>query len=228
MDMKKSLLHLQQEGGFFMELLDNPLFYGVSRDELSQMEACFEMERKTYHEKEELPIDGKIGILLSGCVSLNRLNIDGNLDMLEYLSDGGIFGTFISLLDNQGDMIAICEKACSVIFIDSRHITKRCERACHHHSVVVENLLNLMTDKVQQLSEKVEILSHRTIRDKLLCYFRMQSSKKENNSFLLPFSFSALANYLCVDRSAMTRELRKMKTDGLIEIDGRKVLLHTS
>ena len=217
---------MQQKGGFSLILLENPLFAGISASELSQMEDCFQMERKTYREKEELPIGGKIGILLSGCISLNRLDIDGNLSMLEYMTEGGIFGAFFSLFADTSDLMVICEKACTVVFIDTFHITKRCHNACHHHTVVVENLLQLMTEKVQQLSEKVEILSHRSIREKLLCYFRMQSGKQGSEHFALPFSFSALASYLCVDRSAMTRELRKMKAEGLLEVNGRNICLY--
>ena len=148
--------------------------------------------------------------------------------MLEFLTDGGIFGAFLSVVQDSGNFIIFCEKECTIIFIDAIHITKRCSRACRHHSLVVENLLNLMTKKVQQLSEKVEILSHRSIREKLMCYFRMQSGKLETTTFTIPFSFSALANYICVDRSAMTRELRKMRNDGLLELNGRTVSLLTS
>lgn len=209
-----------------MQLLENPLFAGISASELAQMESCFQMERRTYREKEELPIENKVGILLSGSISLNRLDVDGNLYMLEYMTEGGIFGAFFSLFTDASDLMVICERACTVVFIDTYHITKRCQNACHHHTVVVENLLQLMTEKVQQLSEKVEILSHRSIREKLLCYFRMQSGKQGGVHFELPFSFSALASYLCIDRSAMTRELRKMKAEGLLEVNGRSIRLY--
>ncbi|MBM6829026.1 Crp/Fnr family transcriptional regulator [Anaerotignum lactatifermentans] len=208
-----------------MKLLDNPLFHGVSPEELDEMTHCFEMEERTFREKEEIPIHKNVGILLEGSVSINRLNADGSLDMLEYMSNGGIFGSFFSLFEEMGDLIVVCEKNCTVVFIDTCHITKRCSRACHHHSLVVENLLNLMTEKVHQLSEKVEILSHRSIRGKLLCYFQFQQNKTGTADFSLPFSFSALANYLCVDRSAMSRELKKMKNEGIIQMQGRKITL---
>ena len=211
-----------------MKLLENPLFAGISKQELDEMTHWFAMEQKQYREKEEIPVANRIGILLSGSVSLNRINADGTLDMLEFLTDGGIFGAFLSVVQDSGNFIIFCEKECTIIFIDAIHITKRCSRACRHHSLVVENLLNLMTKKVQQLSEKVEILSHRSIREKLMCYFRMQSGKLETTTFTIPFSFSALANYICVDRSAMTRELRKMRNDGLLELNGRTVSLLTS
>ncbi len=219
------MLQMQQKRGFFMKILENPLFFGISEESLEKMRICFQMEEKSFREKEEIPIEGKVGILLNGSVSLNRLNPDGNLDMLEYMSDGGIFGAFVNLFQQNGEILVLCEKKCRVVLIDAYHITKRCSNACLHHSIIVENLLNLMTDKVQQLSEKVEILSNRSIREKLLCYFRMQTNKCGKQCFTLPFSVSSLANYLCVDRCAMTRELKHMKEEGILEMQGKQIQL---
>ena len=75
------------------------------------------------------------------------------------------------------------------------------------------------------LSERVEILSRRSIRDKLLCYFTMQCAKVNGNRFTLPFSLSALADYISTDRSAMMRELKKMREERLVDVEGRKVTL---
>ncbi len=219
------MLQMQQKRGFFMKILENPLFFGISEESLEKMRICFQMEEKSFREKEEIPIEGKVGILLDGSVSLNRLSPDGNLDMLEYMSDGGIFGAFVNLFQQNGEILVLCEKKCRVVLIDAYHITKRCSNACLHHSIIVENLLNLMTDKVQQLSEKVEILSNRSIREKLLCYFRMQTTKCGKQYFTLPFSVSSLANYLCVDRCAMTRELKHMKEEGILEMQGKQIQL---
>ena len=72
----------------------------------------------------------------------------------------------------------------------------------------------------------MDILSHRSIRGKLMSYFRIQSTKQNNLTFELPFSLLKLANYLCIDRSAMMRELKKMREEGVVEIEGRKVILH--
>lgn len=113
-----------------MKLLENPLFAGISKQELDEMTHCFAMEQKQYREKEEIPVANRIGILLSGSVSLNRINADGTLDMLEFLTDGGIFGAFLSVVQDSGNFIIFCEKECTIIFIDAIHITKRCSRAC--------------------------------------------------------------------------------------------------
>jgi len=112
-----------------------------------------------------------------------------------------------------------------VLFIEKHHISKRCRNACPHHTQVAENMLQLMGNKVVMLTEKVDILSHRSIRGKLMSYFRIQSTKTGELSFLLPFSLLKLANYLCIDRSAMMREIKKMKEEELIAIEGKRVTL---
>ena len=112
-----------------------------------------------------------------------------------------------------------------MLYIDYEHIVKRCPNACTHHSTVVANLVKLMSEKTQALSEHLEILSRRTIREKLLAYFSMQAAKNRSAYFTLPFSQTSLADYVCVDRSAMTRELKHMKKDGLIEGYGKNIRL---
>ncbi|MDD3395531.1 MAG: Crp/Fnr family transcriptional regulator, partial [Anaerotignum sp.] len=156
----------------------------------------------------------------------NRINADGSLDMLEYIEDSGIFGAAFSFFEHDDEFIVLCEKDCAILFVDKSHITKRCFKACAHHSIVIENLLTFMSKKIVNLTEKVDILSHRTIRDKLLCYFRMQTAKAGANAFQMPFSFLALANYLCIDRSAMMRELKKMKDDDIVQVNDKKIYLN--
>lgn len=210
-------------------LSKNQLFSGISNADIQKMLACFQSFERHYKEKETIPVRDSfgdyIGLLLEGRISVNRLRMDGSLDMLEYIEDTGIFGDVASFGSQEDAILVLCEKDCTVLFIEKRHITKRCPNACRHHSDVVENLMRLMAGKVAQLTEKVDILSHRSIRGKLLCYFRIQRARAGADAFALPFSLVALASYLCVDRSAMMRELKKMKEEGLLELSGKQVRL---
>lgn len=213
-------------------LSKNPIFSGVTADDIEKMIVCFEAEKKFFHEKQTAYVYDvgcqKVGLLYHGCVSINRLNADGSLDMLEYIEDSGIFGAAFSFFDHDDEFIVICEKDCAILFVDKSHITKRCSNACAHHSIVIENLLTFMSRKIVNLTEKVDILSHRTIREKLLCYFRLQTAKTGKNFFQLPFSFLALANYLCIDRSAMMRELKRMKEDNTVKVIDKNIFLNAS
>lgn len=86
-----------------------------------------------------------------------------------------------------------------------------------HHSQLVNNILVIISDKTRSICEHLEVLSGRTIRDRLNNYFEILSLKSGSNTFKLPFTMTALADYLSVDRSAMSRELKKMKDEGLIQ-----------
>ncbi len=214
------------------KIVKNPFFTGTTIEEIERMLVCFDIKKKTFKEKEEVcnyDYDAEvIGLLIEGSVSLNRINADGTLDILEYIEDCGIFGASLIFSAHDDAFMVVCEKPCTVLFIEKKHILKRCENACHHHTQVVQNLMELMAGKVINLTEKVDILSQRTTRNKLLSYFKGLSAKTNSQTFTMPFSLLALANYLCVDRSAMMRELKKMKDEGLVETNGNVVtLLHT-
>ena len=210
-------------------LSKNALFQNVSAESIERMIPCFEMKKRSFSEKDIIPTsEGTkqyVCLLLEGAVSVSRISIDGSLDLLEYLENTGVLGDAFAFSNQEDEFISVCEKDCSVLYIEKNQITKRCSNACQHHTQVVENMLQLMGNKVVHLTEKVDILSHRSIRGKLMSYFRIQSTKQGALTFELPFSLLKLANYLCIDRSAMMRELKKMKDDEMIEMDGRMVTL---
>ena len=145
---------------------------------------------------------------------------------LEHLESGGVFGEMLMFENVAGDSITVvAETACRVWFMAADQVTKRCEKACAHHTQVVENMCQLVAGKATSLYERVEVLSRRSIRDKLMCYFSLMAAKNRSGEFLLPFSLSALADYISTDRSAMMRELKKMRQEELVDVHGRKVLL---
>ena len=101
---------------------------------------------------------------------------------------------------------------------------KRCENACGYHSRLVQNMFRLVTEQTRRLSRRVEVLSRRSIREKLQCYFRICRLEAGADDFTLPFTLSALADYISADRSAMMRELKKMREERLVSVEGRQVV----
>ena len=214
-----------------MESVKSPIFEGISWDERHCMRDCFGMREENFRAEEVVyefdSASGVIGIITEGTAVLERIDENGSRSILEHLGTGSVFGEMLMFANVAGDHIAVvCEKPCQVWFMRGDQLTKRCEKACDHHSRMVENMFHLVAEKATTLSERVEILSRRSIRDKLTCYFGMQAAKVNSNRFLLPFSLSALADYISTDRSAMMRELKKMREEGVVEITGRKVILH--
>ena len=215
------------------ELERSPLFQGISYDEYRRMLTCFQAVQRSYRPEEMIydfskPNQNAVGIIERGAASLIRIDADGVATGLEELHAGGVFGKDWAFAGSREDSLeVVCRTACDVLFIDYPHILKRCENACYHHSLLVQNMLRLMADKAQSLSERVDVLSRRSIREKLLCYFRQQSEKEGANTFTLPFSLSTLADYIATDRSAMMRELKRLREEGTVSSDGRRFTLRS-
>ena len=213
------------------ELEKSPLFQDISYEEYCRMLDCFQAVQRSFR-TDDLIYDfsskesNAVGIIERGEASVIRMDKDGVSTVLEELSVGGVFGRTLAYAGSVRDsMEVVCRTPCDVLFIDYPHIFKRCEKACTHHSLLVQNMLRLMADKAQALSLRVDVLSRRSIREKLLCYFRQLSEQEGKQTFTLPFSLSTLADYIATDRSAMMRELKRLKEEGVIRSDGRKITL---
>ena len=137
-----------------------------------------------------------------------------------------IFGHLLSYEGSEHAGISVvCDSPCDILFIHYATIGSPCTKSCAHHHQLTQNLLDLISERALNLSRRVEVLSQRTIREKLICYFMQLAAQAKAPSFSLPFSMVDLADYLSIDRSAMTRELKRMKEEGLIEMDKRCVRL---
>ena len=213
------------------ELETSPLFQDISYEEYSRLLTCFQAVQKSFRSDDLIydfssPQNDAVGIVERGCAALIRIDEEGVATVMEELGPGGVFGRTLAFAGASGDSLqVVCRTPCDVLFIDYPHILKRCENACNHHSVLVQNMLRLMSDKAQALSQRVDVLSRRSIREKLLCYFRQLSEQAGSNTFTLPFSLSTLADYIATDRSAMMRELKRLREEGAIRSDGRQFTL---
>ena len=159
-----------------MQTVRSQLFEGITNEECARMFQCFGAREAGYEAGALISeFDGEqnaVGVLLSGSADLVRLDADGNRTILETLEEGGVFGEVLAFSGAGGDSIFLeCRRDCRVLYLDYDQITKRCENACLHHSILVQNLFRLLSTKTLRLSERVEVLSRRSIREKLLCYF---------------------------------------------------------
>ena len=213
------------------DLEKSPLFQDISYEEYLRMLTCFQAVRRSFRPDDVIydlsaPKNDAVGIVERGEAALIRIDEEGISTVMEELSPGGVFGRTLAFAGTGHDSLeVVCRTSCDVLFIDYAHILKRCESACTHHSLLVQNMLRLMADKAQALSMRVDVLSRRSIREKLLCYFRQLEESSGKSTFTLPFSLSTLADYIATDRSAMMRELKRLREEGGITSDGRKFTL---
>ena len=172
------------------------VFDGITEEELAKMIVCFHAQIKEFDADNKLSSNttntDRVGVILEGEADLIKYDQDGYRNIIEHLSEQDIFGhTFFQPFDDSEiDVISTCK--CKVIYFDYEHLIKRCEKACLHHSILVSNVLQIFSNKTRQLHSRIETLSQRSIRNKLLTYFQQMTYKNNSNSFQLPFSLNSL------------------------------------
>lgn len=206
--------------------MDSPIFNNIEIDDVNEMLNCFKAVTLKY--KKETTIlsnvanTTQIGILKSGKANIIRYNYNGTRTIIETLGAGDTFGSFSASFD---DLYIISTEDAEVILFDYAKLINRCKKNCEYHNKMIDNMLQIMGDKLKNYNERVEILTKKTIRDKVLTYLNTLSKKQISRNITLPFSLTDLADYLSIDRSAMMRELKNLKEEGLIEAKGKKIHL---
>ena len=190
---------------------------------------CIKMQRKTFNKGSIITTyiekRKQICILLSGKADLIRYDLNGNKDIIESFITHDIFGEAFYPVHTNHELFVLAMDKCEVLLFLYDDIHEKCKSNCKYHSTLVSSLLELVLAQAVHQNTRIEILSKITIRDKLLTYFSILSSKSFNKNITLPISMTSLADYLSVDRSAMTRELKYLVDEGFIERKGNKIKL---
>ena len=208
---------------------DITLFTDILPEEQERMRICFHAREMVFRNGETIMEYSssmkKIGLVLYGRAVLYCCDTEGNQYLIDELNKDAVFGEpFLLPTDSQHYYVSAAEET-KVMFIDYEHVIKRCEQACHHHSQMVSNLLQLIAVQSRQQTERIYILSRSSTRRKLMSYLNALSAEKHSKELKLPMSYTALAQYLSVDRSAMTRELRSLEEEGILKKEGRQIHL---
>lgn len=174
----------------------------------------------TYMEKRK-----QICILTSGKADLIRYDLNGNKDIIERFYEGDIFGEALYPVNINNELFVEATEACEILLFLYDDIHVKCRANCKFHHTLVSNLFELTLKRTIQQNTRIEILSKRTIREKLLSYFSLLSAREFNKTLVLPFSLTNLADYLSVDRSAMMREMKNLIDEGFIEKNGNQIKL---
>jgi len=197
----------------------NPLFDEIDPRDARAMLACIDAKTKAYKKDEILMMTGdpigRIGLVVSGRVQVIREDVNGNSVILTELAASEIFGEAFACAGVQTSPVTVeASEDSEILWLDFRKVIRTCQKACSFHARLIENMLKLIAGKNLMLNQKLEIISKRSTREKLLAYF--DAKRGAAKQFSIPFNREELARYLCVDRSAMSHELSKMQEDGLI------------
>ncbi len=206
----------------FEIIKNNPLFAGIAFSDFDRMLDCLSARTVCYKMDDLILLSGDavnfVGLVLAGSVQIIKEDRDGNVTILTELVISDIFGEVFACAGIDHSPVTVqATEDCEVLFIDYRKIIKTCSSVCPFHARLIENMLSIIAKKNLMLNQKIEILSKRTTREKLMCFFDMQRGASKR--FTIPFNREEMAQYLCVDRSAMSNELGKMRNEGLIRFN---------
>lgn len=199
----------------------NPLFGKISDADLPSLLSCLSATVRSYEKGEMIFAAGQkaenVGLVCSGKVHVFFEDYMGNRNIISPLDEGDLFGEAFACAGTQRLPVSVMAVARSeIMLIDYKKIVSTCPTTCEFHSKLIENMLGIVAAKNVALSQKMEILSKRNTREKIIAYLSAQALRAGSRKFTIPLDRQGLADYLCVERSAMSVELSKMQREGLI------------
>lgn len=215
---------------FIPILKQTKLFSGVGDDEIYSMLSCLGASLRVYKKGDFVLRQGEllnsILVLAEGNLHIQSDDYWGNRSILGEISAGEMFGEAYAAPESgalMNDVVAVTDSA--AVCFDVNRILTTCSSACRFHTIVVQNLFFAISEKNRKLVQKLGLLSKRTTREKLISYLSEQAKKQNSASFSIPFNRQQLADFLSVDRSAMSNELCKMRDEGMIRFEKNRFIL---
>ena len=174
----------------------------------------------TYIEKRS-----QICIVISGEIDLIRYDFNGNKTIIGHFIDNDIFGEVFYPANTNNELFAVAHKNSEVLFYTYDSLSTKCKKNCDFHKELTNGLSQLFLDQIVSLNLRIELLTKKNTRGKILSYFEMLSKSTLRRTFILPYSYTDLADFLSVDRSAMMRELKLLIDEGFIKKNNNKITL---
>lgn len=209
---------------YFEILRACPLFENISQQDIPGMLACLGATAKEYSKKQVIFARGQparyVGVVLSGSVRIEQLDYSGQRSIVGTCRPAGIFAeSFACAGGTPLPVSAVCARDSNILLIDSARIMSPCDSSCHFHRQLIYNLVKIIAAKNVRFHRKLDIVSRRTTREKLLAYLSYMAAENDSRSFYIPFGRQELADYLEVDRSGLSMRISRLKKEGMLECD---------
>lgn len=203
-------------------LSKTPLFGGIGREDLVSFLICLNPKIQEYAKNEIIALEGRefggIGCVLSGEVAVSKENAAGDRIVMSVLRSGSLFGEMAAWSARPLWPATVqAREDSAVMFIPAEKISSPCPKACRFHAGIIQNMLKILSEKALALNRKVEYLAIKSMRGKLCAYFLEQQRQTGRQTFTMPLNRNALADYLGVSRPSMSREMGRMRDEGLID-----------
>ena len=215
---------------FFPVIRSSRFFFGISDDEITAMLSCLGAKNKSFKKEAFILRNGdtteEIGLVLSGSVLVIQEDIWGNRNIVSKIGPGDTFATaFACAPGSVLNVGVVSETSVTAMFLNVKRILNVCPSACAHHSRIIRNLLGELADKNLRFSEKLSHMAQRSTRAKVMSYLSSEAQRQGKYEFDISFSRQQLADYLAVERSGLSLEIGKMKSDGLIDFNKNHFIL---
>lgn len=209
---------------YLIQIKKSRLFAGIDAQELEAMLGCLSATVRHFKKGDYIIRSGdsvsSVGLVISGGVHIQREDFWGNRTILSEVSESGLFGESYACAPGKPASInAVAAQNSTIMFLDVRRIITTCPSACAFHARLIQNLITVLAFKNIMLTDKIEHISQRSTREKLLSYLSEQAQAAGSSSFDISFNRQQLADYLCVDRSAMSNALGQLRDEGVLNFN---------
>ena len=201
---------------------NSQLFAGIRPEDMAGMLGCIGYHVRSYAKGEVIAFEAEIinhvGVVLKGKVDMLKEDLWGNRTLLVRMNRDEVFGETFACGEDALSMVTFAAaEDTQVLFLSFSRVMHTCSHACAFHQTLIENMVRIIARKNRELMRKVEVVSKKSLREKILAYLSIQAQQHSAKVFDIPLGRLELAEYLCADRSALTRELAKMQEEGIID-----------
>ncbi len=214
-------------------LKDYPFFSGMTEAEILSVLRCTDAQILSKAKGTYLLRAGEcttsMGLVLEGAVIVEQVDLWGHRNIMNKIEAGGFFGeSFAATPGAVLNINVVAAESCEVLMLSISRLLQVCSNACEHHNKLIRNLVSVLAEKVLLFNAKITHISKRSTREKLLSYLSSEALRQGKRSFSIPFDRQQLADYLCVDRAAMSSELSKLQQEGILKTNRKHFELFTA
>lgn len=200
------------------------LFQGIREHEIEAMLTCLSAEERTYGKDAYIyragDVIGRLGVVMEGAVNIIKDDVWGNRKIIENIGGGQIFGETYACLKGEPLMVDVqASERSRILFMDVNRILTTCSSSCDFHNRLIRSLMYVLAGKNLMLTKKMDIITPKSLRERVMVYLSQESVKQGCRTVTVPFNRQQMADYLSVDRSALSAELSRMQRDGVISYE---------
>ena len=203
-----------------------PIFDGISPADCTLLFDCLGCRIREYKKDSLIRLEGdlagNVGSVIEGSVNMYKQDIWGNKTLLSYMQAGDVFGetfSFNEITPEHEGVFFVTASPSLILFLPASRILHPCTNSCPFHHQLSKNMFAMISAKNRRLMERIEVSSQGSVREKILAYLSMEAQRQGKASFRLPLRRTQMAEYLSINRSAMSRELTALKNEGMIDFD---------